>query len=460
MKKLTIIVLLLALLFGTIFANGAQEVKAETEIEETKPEGTVEVVWWTSFGKANVSYLQTVIDAFNESQSDYHVTIEYQGGNNELIAKLQSTSQEGLPAMFHGSIENIGMYMTAEFTKPLQYFVDKDKEGWPELANTYASVYNASCDGNGNLIGYPTGYSYPTIYYNKDMLAKAGIDPASLSSLPGVLAACRKLVNEGYCKYGIGFHNSAGYYLSASIAREGVITFDNKNGYEGTVTKCLFQDGGEAQAAITNYLMFYKDLYSENLAVPFGANYSSEIIPLIASGDCAMLFGVISMTTKILKAVDGTFEVGIVPCPSVTENGKREGEPSGGTWVFVCNNGNKWQMQGAYEFIKFASKGEWAGYFASMTGYLAPSSDAYNSEVYQTYLTETFPGVMTAYESLAACKGEALMPNCSVAPAIKNAGKTAVETVCNNPTEETVYQAVITAYEEMQDAIDLANLNI
>ncbi len=458
MKKITILLLVLIFSFGSLFATGAAE--AQTTVEEQKPEGTVEVVWWTNLGKANVSYLQTIIDAFNESQSDYHVTIEYQGGNNELIAKMQSTNKEGLPAMFHGSIENIGMYMTADYCKPLQYFLDQDEEGWPELENTYASVYNASCDGEGNLIGYPTGYSYPTIYYNKDMFKAAGIDPASLASLPGVLAACRTLVNGGYCKYGIGFHNSAGYYLSASIAREGVIAFDNRDGLDGEITKCLYQDGGEAQAAITNYLMFYKDLYAENLAVPFGANYSSEIIPLIASNDCAMLFGVISMTTKLLTAVDGKFEVGIVPCPSVTENGKREGEPSGGTWVFVCDNGNKWQMQGAYEFIKFASKGEWAGYFASKTGYLAPSSDAYNSEVYQNYLTNIFPGVMTAYESLAACKGLALMPLSSVSSSIKDAGKVAVETVCNNPTEETVYAAVKTAYEQMQDALDLANMNI
>lgn len=460
MKRVTTVLLILALVLGTLFANGAAEAQTEVEVEETKPEGTVEVVWWTFQGKANVAYFQTIIDAFNESQSDYHVTIEYQGSQNELIAKLQSTAQEDLPAMFHMAIENIGMAISADYCTPLQKYVDKDKEGWPELANTYTSFYNASCDGEGNLIGYPHGVSYPTIYYNKDMLAAAGIDPASLSSLTGVLAACRKLVNGGYCTYGIGFHTDAGYYVNASIAREGVIAFDNRDGLDGDITKCLYQDGGEAQAALTNYLTFYKDLYSENLAVPFGANYSSEIIPLIAAKDCAMLFGVISMTTKVLTAVDGAFEVGVVPCPSVTENGKREGEPSGGTWAFICNNGEKWEMQGAYEFIKFASKGEWAGYFASKTGYLAPSTDAYNSEVYQNYLTNIFPGVMTAYESLEACKGEALMPVCSISSSIKSAGKLAVETVCNNPTAETVEAAVKTAYEQIQDALDLANMNI
>ena len=269
------------------------------------------------------------------------------------------------------------MVIGADYAVNSQGYVDKDTAGWPELANTYESFYAASCDGEGNLVGYPSGVSYPAIYYNADMLAKAGIDPASLTSFESVLEACRTLVNGGYTNTELGFHTDAGYYFNAALAREGVVAYDNMNGLEGPITKVLYKDGGEVESTVAKYLGFYKDLYKENLGVPFGANYSSEIIPLIAAEDCAMMLGVISMTTKLLTAVDGAFEVGVVPCPSVTEAGDRAGEPSGGTWLFIADNGNKWAMQGGYEFMKFASKGEWAGYFASAKRLSCTSTDVF-----------------------------------------------------------------------------------
>lgn len=457
MKKILTVLLLLTMVFTFAFANGEKEAPAP-KVEETKPAGTTEVVWWTSYGKANVNYLQKIIDAFNESQSDYHVTIEYQGGQAELIAKLQSTRGADLPALFNCAIENIGMLFDAEYATSMQPYVDADKQGWAELKTTYGANVAAYSDADGNLWGYPNGVSYPGIYYNADMLNKAGIDPKSLTSLDKVYEACKKLVEGGYTTYGIGFHPD-GYYFSAALAREAVPSFDNNNGYAGTITKCLYTDGAKAGQTVEAMLNFYKKIYAENLGVAYGSNYSSEIIPLIASGDCAMMLGVVSMTTKLLDAVGGQFEVGIVPSPSVTDAGKRTGEPAGGTGIFIANNGDKWAMQGAYEFIKFFSKAENAGYFAASTGYLAPSADAYESAVYKDYLANVFPGITAVYDSLAKSDDSATTPLCAISSTIKTANKLCIETVANNPTDATVKAAIKTAYDTIQEAIELYNLS-
>ncbi len=459
MKKLIVVLLMLTMVFCSAFANGKGETPAAAAVEEVKPAGTVEVEWWTYFGQTNINYLQKVIDAFNASQQDYHVTIEYQGGQLEMIAKMQSTLQADLPALFNCAIENIGMLIPADYCVNAQIYLDKDKEGWPELENTYAAFRSAYSDKDGNLVGYPNGVSYPTIYYNKDMLDKAGIDPFSLTSVDKVYEACKKLVNEGYCTYGIGFHNDGGYYFNSSLAREAVLAFDNEDGYAGDITKCYYTDGGKIEDTVTKYLEFYKNLYSENLAVAYGANYSSEVLPLMAANDCAMMMGVISMTTKVLNTVNGAFEVGVIPCPSVTPAGKRGGEPAGGTGLFIADNGKKWEMQGAYEFMKFCSKAEQAGYFASATGYLAPSTDAYNSEVYQDYLKNVFPAISVVYDSLAKSDDSAKMPLCAISSTIKSANKLAIETVANYPTDESIKSAIKTAYDTIQDAIDLYNLS-
>ena len=134
------------------------ESAASTEQPQAPAEPT-EVVWWTYFGDTNIGYLQNVIDAFNESQQNYHVTIEYQGKQSEMNAKIQSTAQQDLPALFSGAVENVAMYANADYCADLQQYIDKDTDGWKELEDTWDAIRSAYCDNEGNQIGYPIGYS-------------------------------------------------------------------------------------------------------------------------------------------------------------------------------------------------------------------------------------------------------------------------------------------------------------
>ena len=98
MKKVLSIVLALAMTMS-LAACGSKDKPDDSKGSASSGAGTsastpstsgepVEVLWWTAFGQANVDHLQKVIDAFNESQDAYHVTIEYQGNQTELNAKL------------------------------------------------------------------------------------------------------------------------------------------------------------------------------------------------------------------------------------------------------------------------------------------------------------------------------------------------------------------------------------
>ena len=465
MKKIIAAALTLALLMGLASCgkptekenNSGSSGSISEPIVQTKPDGVVDVVWWTNYGKANVEYLQRTIDAFNASQSDYKVSIIYQGNASELNAKIQSTAPEDLPALFNLAVQRVGVAADAEYCVPIQDFIDKDQEGWPELENTYESLRAAYSDGDGRLIGYPNGYSYGGVYYNATMLKEAGIDPADIKSLEDIYSVSKKLISEGDTTFGIGFHPS-GFYFNAVVGREGVQLYDNDNGYSGKITKCLYTEDQAAHDTVASMLTFYQNLYADKLAIPYGSDYQAEIIPQFASGNCAMFMGVVSMTTKILDAVDGQFEVGIMPLPSVTEGGKQTGEPAGGTGIFIGNNGDEWQMRGAYEFIKFMSRGEYSADFAYSTGYLAPNSDAYEDAEYQKYISETFPAVSVVYDSLAASDDSARNPFIGVANEMEAANKLAIETVASDAGAD-VEQVLKTAAESIQEAIDLYNMS-
>ena len=451
MKKLISILICVSMFFSLTACSAT---------EQTQPTATgepIEVVWWTYYATTNLSYLQTIIDAFNESQNEYHVSIVYQGNQAEVNAKLASTAKEDLHALFNGSVENAAMYAGAEFCSGLQSYIDADEEGWPELEDTWDSLRAAYTDVQGDLLGYPCGYSYPGIFYNADLLEKAGIDPAELLSMNDLYEASKKLVDGGYCTYGIGFH-ADGYYPSAMLGREGLTAYNNQNGRStDPITQCLYTSDEAVYAALSEMLTVYQKLHTENLCIPYGSDYQADVIPQIASGDCALFLGVVSMTTKILTAVDGKFEVGIIPLVSCTDEGKRTGEPAGGSGIFIGNNGSPAQMQGAYEFIKFLSQGECSAYFAASTGYLAPSRQAYESEVYQDFITNTWPAATTIYESLAASDDSASLPYIPISNEIKAAHTLMIESTC--VPNANIAEIIQTANDSIQEAIELYNMS-
>lgn len=422
-----------------------------------EPTGTTEVMVWTFFGETMKGHLQKVADEFNASQSKYHVTIEAQGSQAEMNAKIQSTAAEDLPALFHGAVENVAMYDTADYCVPIQEFIDIDEEGWGELETTWGAIRTAYQNDKGEQVGYPQGYSYGGLFYNMDMFEAAGIDAMEIKSMDDLYAAAEKLVKGGYTTYGTSFHPD-GFYFNAILGREGIAYYNNDNGYSGQITECLYVDDATANGAIKNMLSVYQNLHANNYCVPYGTDYNKEIIPMLADESCASMIGVVSMTTKILTAVDGKFTVGIVPLPSATANGKRTGEAAGGTGNFIANCSNKWAQQGAYEFIKFASGAEQAGFFASATGYLAPNSDAYNSEVYTTYLNETFPAIAVVYDSLNNSDASAACPYIPISNEMKAANKLAIQTVSADPNA-SIDDAIEVAYETLQEAIELYNLS-
>ena len=179
---------------------------------------------------------------------------------------------------------------------------------------------------------------------------------------------------------------------------------------------------------------------------------------VVVSSDEQAMMAVVSVTGKVLTAVGDKFEVGIVPMISATNAGKRTGEPAGGTGGFICNNGNKWAQKGAYEFIKFASSADQAAKFATVTGYLAPNSDAYNSDTYKDYLTNTFPAITAVYDNLAKSDSSANNPYIPISNEMKAANKTATQEAASDPNAnlDTIIQK---ANDTIQEAIDLYNLS-
>lgn len=400
MKKILAFVLTLAMCLSLVACGGGEASNPTQSVgnvqppAEEEPEGVVEIVWWTSYGATNVACIQPMIDAFNESQDKYHVTIERQGSANELKAKLRSTFAENLPAMFSGTPSTTKFYTTSDFTACFQDFVDADPDNWTD--DIVDVIRESYCDTEGKMWGAPFGASCNGIFVNLDLLNAAGYKLEDITSFVKVCKIAEDIVAGGHAPYGLAIHKN-GSYLQNMLALEGVHVLDADDGYGGDPTVCLY-DQGETKAALLEGLKAYAHMYKVGAAVPFGTDANGEIAPSFAAGNIGMFIITNSYTGKVIN-FDTDINFTYIPITRLTENGKYVGAIPSGTGNYICSGASKAEQQGAYEFIKFLTKVEYQIAWCQDTGYVPYTNAAADSAEFKAWSDEYFPA---AYELLKA----------------------------------------------------------
>ena len=114
-------------------------------------------------------------------------------------------------------------------------------------------------------------------------------------------------------------------------------------------------------------------------------------------------------------------------------------------------------MQGAYEFIKFASTGEQAGYFASATGLYRTEPGGFTTALpIRPTARKPFPGISVVYDSLAKSDSSATNPYVAISNEMRDANKVAMETAATDPTAD-INTVITTAKDSIQEALDIYN---
>lgn len=448
MKKIVLGLLVLLLCINGVFAQGGGETPAN-------PQGTkvVEVNWWTHWSGSMADPLKQMMEEFNASQTKYKVNYVYQGTSLDVLAKLQSTKRPDLPAVFTGPVEYVGYYAGCDFVLPIQDFIDKDK--W-DRAPLFPISQFAYSDRNNRLVGYPAGNSFPGMFVNIDMLKAAGIDAyKDLNTIQDVYDACKKIVDSGLAKHGIGFHNDA-YWIAMTFSTQGISTFDKNDGYEANPTKCIYNEG-KTKEAIYNFLSTIQKLYVDGYAIPYGTNINVELIPRFAAGEFPILQTTTGFFNKISLAKPN-FEYALIPLFGCDDNRVYQGVPAGGCGWFICDNGNTAAQQGAYEFAKFMSTPERNAYWAMSTGYLPQTQAAVDTPAYQAYIRDVYPHAKYALQIQAQSNGSVRNPFIPIANEQKLANDIMLQAVSTNATGD-INAAIDKATTSLTEAIQLFNIS-
>ncbi|HTV68762.1 MAG TPA: sn-glycerol-3-phosphate ABC transporter substrate-binding protein UgpB [Rhizobiaceae bacterium] len=137
-----------------------------------------EISWWHAMTGANNEVVETLSKEFNESQADYKVVPVFKGTYPETLnAGIAAFRAGQAPHIIQIFDAGTGTMMAAEDAmKPVADVLSMG--GTPFDKSQYLSgivAYYSKPDGT--MLSFPYNSSSPILYYNKDILTKAGLDP-------------------------------------------------------------------------------------------------------------------------------------------------------------------------------------------------------------------------------------------------------------------------------------------
>ena len=349
------------------------------------------ITFWFSMGSRNGDAIQALVKAYNESQDKYFVDAQYQGSYDDALAKLKSTP-EGLRPDVIQLYEVGSLWMiNSDYYIPVQQYIDAEKFDTSDYQDNVLAYYKIG----GKLNSMPFNSSVPAVSYNVEALEKAGVKPEDLNTLDGVLEASRKIVAAGAARYGACLDNDA-WLFEQYIAMQGSFLTDADNGRSGVATKLAIDENG----AGLNLLNIWRNFATDPSTVTYGSGGggTAEAKKEFSAGNVAIFISTCGNFRDLLDGAAGSFTVAQRPIPKLKAEDPYK-VSIGGASLWVLNNGDQTQGDGAWDFIKFCAQPAMMAQWTYSTGYLPVSKAAENEPLYQKYLEEN-PGFALIMDEL------------------------------------------------------------
>ena len=156
MKAKLLMVVLLFLLAGFLFAVGTQE-----KVEITGP---VTIEFWHAMGGARIELIQGIVDSFMKENPDITVNVQYTGSYNDTLNKTKAAGKAGnAPHVFHlYDVGTLGMAYSGMIT-PIEDLTKWEKIDWDAFFSPVKNYYTI----DGKHYSMPFNSSTPLLYYNQ-----------------------------------------------------------------------------------------------------------------------------------------------------------------------------------------------------------------------------------------------------------------------------------------------------
>lgn len=406
---------------------------AVADVLEDDLQGT-NITFWHSMGGSGGEAIDYLVNKFNtENKYGITVTSEYQGSYDDALTKLKSAQLGNMGADLVQVYEIGTRFMIdSGWIVPMQELIDID--GWDvaKLEPNIAAYYTI----NDKLYSMPFNTSTPILYYNKNILEKAGIAEDSIpTSFDEILSSGEDILTKGEAKTVFALGNY-GWFFEQLICKQGLHYVDAGNGREDIATKVEFDTNGAGLNIVSAWHKLNQKGYAPNLG-----RGTSDAQADFCAGNAAFYTGSTASLKQILTDVNGTFEVGTAYFPAASSE-DQGGVSIGGASLWALDNYDDIKKKATWEFVKFLVSAESQAYWNVQTGYFPVTVDAYNEEILKENM-ETYPQFMTAVNQLHDSSAESQGALISVFSEARDIVESEMENMLNGlATPEEVVNAM------------------
>jgi sn-glycerol 3-phosphate transport system substrate-binding protein len=329
-----------------------------------------EIAWWHSMTGALGERVASLADEFNRSQNDYKVNVVFKGNYDEsmsaAIAAYRAGNAPNILQVFEVGTATM-MYSRGAVT-PVSEVMKRAGEKFdaslyvPAVAGYYTSP-------KGEMLSFPFNSSTTVFYYNRDMFAKAGLDPnRPPATWQEVVAAAAKLKASGErCAYTTGWQSWV--QLESFSAWHNVEFASKNNGFGGLDTRLKFNSPLHVKH-INNLANWSKQGYFTY------AGRKNEPEAKFYSGECGMLTSSSAAYANIAK--NAKFKFAVAPLPYYNEvPGAPQNTVIGGASLWAMSGKKPEEYKAVAKFFQFLSRPEVQAKWHQETGYLPLTKAAY-----------------------------------------------------------------------------------
>ena len=352
-----------------------------------------EIQFWHAMGGNLGETVNQLADGFNKSQSEYKVNAVYKGSYPETltaaIAAFRAKQAPHIVQVFEVGTANMMAAKGAIY--PVYQLMADAKEPFDPKAYI-GPVYGYYSTTDGKLLSMPFNSSTPVLYWNKELLAKAGLDPnKGPTTWPELGEMAKKAVAAG-AKCGFTPQWQTWTLIENYGAWHNLPYATKENGFGGTDIELKFND-----APRVKLIQMFADWSKDKTFVYGGREGKSDT--LFNGGECAFRIGSSGSAAGAEKAL-GQDKVGIGMMPySPDVIAKPQNSIIGGATLWVLQGRPAAEYKGVAKFLTYLSTTPVQAKWHQETGYV-PITIAASEATEKEGFYNKFPGRDVAVKEL------------------------------------------------------------
>jgi sn-glycerol 3-phosphate transport system substrate-binding protein len=340
-------------------------------LASTTASAQTEIQWWHAMTGANNDVVNRLAEEFNASQKDYKVIATFKGSYPETlnagIAAFRSGNAPHIMQVFE--VGTATMMAAKGAIKPVQDLMKEAGEPFdpksylPAITGYYSTA-------KGEMLSMPFNSSSMVMWYNKDALKKAGLNPDQPpKTWPEVFEAAKRMKAAGYDKCGFTTAWTTWANIEQLSAWHNVPISTKANGLDGFDTELKINSPLHVK-----HLQNLVDLQKDKTFDYSGRTNTNE--GRFTSGECPIMLTSSAFYGNV--RANAKFDYGAAPMPYYPDvPGAPQNSIIGGASLWVMGGKPAAEYKGVAKFLSFLSDTNRQARLHQESGYLPITKAAY-----------------------------------------------------------------------------------